>query len=109
MDRARGVRGVDVKAVSLDFTGFPELHLSCLLNLKRQDSYMVTCRGCILGLYLSPKISRVELTGWMYGYRLVRIVSILGCGSVFKSLALKMFIRNNVWYSAVNPRHYYWV
>jgi hypothetical protein len=28
------VRHIDVAAVSLDFTGFPELHPSCLLNLK---------------------------------------------------------------------------
>jgi hypothetical protein len=30
----RGDGSIDVKAVSLNFTGFSELHLSCLLNLK---------------------------------------------------------------------------
>lgn len=36
------MRGVNVAVVSLDFTGFPELHLSCLLNLNIQNTYMET-------------------------------------------------------------------
>jgi len=33
--KACGVHGIDCKGVSLDFTGFSELHPSCLLDLKR--------------------------------------------------------------------------
>ena len=36
------MRGVNVAVVSLEFTGFPELHLSCLLNLNIQNTYMET-------------------------------------------------------------------
>ena len=37
-----GVRGVDNKTVSLDFTGFAELHPICLLDQKGQNAYMGT-------------------------------------------------------------------
>lgn len=30
----RGVRGIDVEGVNIDFTGFEGLHSNCLLNLK---------------------------------------------------------------------------
>lgn len=46
---ACGVCRLDYEAVSLDFTGFPELHPSYLLNLKGQNAYMGTCRGGIWG------------------------------------------------------------
>ena len=52
---ARGVRGIDVKVVSLDFTGFAGLHLIYLLDLKGQNAYTGTYRGGILGLSLSLK------------------------------------------------------
>lgn len=39
----------DVKAVSLYFTRFPEVHPSCLLNLKRRNTYMETYRGGTFG------------------------------------------------------------
>jgi len=39
-----GVRNIDVAAVSLDFTGFSGVHPSCLLNLKRRNTYMETNR-----------------------------------------------------------------
>jgi len=51
----RGVRGIDVKVVSLDFTGFAGLHLIYLLDLKGQNAYTGTYRGGILGLSLSLK------------------------------------------------------
>ena len=35
-----GVRSIDYKAVNLDFNGFPELHPSCLLDLKDQNTYI---------------------------------------------------------------------
>jgi hypothetical protein len=43
------VRSIDVAAVSLDFTGFSEVHPSCLLNLKVQNTYMETYRGGTFG------------------------------------------------------------
>lgn len=43
-----GVRNVDVKAVSLYFTRFPEVHPSYLLNLKVQNTYMGTYRRLFL-------------------------------------------------------------
>mgnify|MGYP000294538366 FL=1 len=36
------MRNFDIKAVSLDFIWFLELHLSCLLDLKGQNAYMET-------------------------------------------------------------------
>jgi hypothetical protein len=44
-----GVRGIDNKAVSLYLSGFPNLHQSCLLDLKVQNTYMETYRRGILG------------------------------------------------------------
>ena len=43
------VRSIDVAAVSLYFTRFPEVHPSCLLNLKRRNTYMETYRGGTFG------------------------------------------------------------
>ncbi len=40
---------LDYKAVSLYLCGFPELHLSCLLNLKGQNAYTETYRGGTFG------------------------------------------------------------
>jgi len=44
-----GVRGIDYKAVSVYLSGFQGLHLSCLLNLKRRNTYMETYRGGTFG------------------------------------------------------------
>ena len=44
-----GVRGIDDKGVSLDFTEFSEVHPSCLLNLKGQNAYMETYQRGIFG------------------------------------------------------------
>lgn len=44
MDCARGVRGVDVKGVSLDFTGFAGLHPYRLLDLKYKNAFAETYR-----------------------------------------------------------------
>jgi|BioPla2DNA2_1021312.scaffolds.fasta_scaffold22219_3 hypothetical protein len=35
---------INVAAVSLYLSGFPELHLSCLLNLKGPNAYTETCQ-----------------------------------------------------------------
>ena len=43
-----GDGSIDVKAVSLYFTRFPEVHPSCLLNLKVQNTYMETNRRLFL-------------------------------------------------------------
>ena len=48
-DGACGECRLDYKAVSLYLCGFPELHLSCLLNLKGQNAYTETYRGGTFG------------------------------------------------------------
>ena len=50
-----GVRGIDDKGVSLDFTEFSEVHPSCLLNLKRRNTYMETYRESIFGVKFELK------------------------------------------------------
>ena len=42
--KARGVRGFDVKGVSLDFTGFAGLHPYRLLDLKYKNAFAETYR-----------------------------------------------------------------
>jgi len=46
---------IDYKVVTLYLSGFPRLHLSCLLNLKGQNPYTETYRGGILGACFEPE------------------------------------------------------
>lgn len=69
--KACGVRGMDVKAINFDFTGLAGLHSSYPLELKCQNAYMGTYRGCIFVRNSSPKLGRVELTDYIT-YRLRR-------------------------------------
>ena len=66
-----GVRDIDVKAINFDFTGLAGLHSSYPLELKCQNAYMGTYRGCIFVRNSSPKLGRVELTDYIT-YRLRR-------------------------------------
>ena len=56
-NKACGECRIDYEAVSLYLSGFPKLHLSCLLNLKGKNTYMETYRRGILGV-------KFELKNW---------------------------------------------
>ena len=56
-----------IAAVSLDFTWFPELHPSCLLDLKGKNAYTGIYRESIFEVNFELKIGGVELTELITG------------------------------------------